>query len=143
MFHCWAWWKYLKQYSEFISIKINFHKHVVTLKTMSLLNETNRLKYEAVRSCVKLCYKIDYDRIYILGPAHLCLHVRSLGSPTLNTHNFAISWWIFKIRAPFFHYWQELSEYVFHLYVAIMVSELRLFLWSQLPETFSELFLQH
>ena len=141
MFYCWAWWKYLKQYSEFIFIKINFHKHVVTLKTMSLLNETNRLKYEAVRSCVKLCYRIKYD----LGPSASLLACKIFGKrcPTLNTHNFAISWWIFKIRAPFFHYWQELSEYVFHLYVAIMVSELRLFLWSQLPETLSELFPQH
>ena len=29
---------------------INFHKHVVTLKTMSLLNKIRRLDYEAVQS---------------------------------------------------------------------------------------------
>ena len=33
--------------------RISFHKHVVTLKTMSLLNKIGRLDYEAVKNCIE------------------------------------------------------------------------------------------
>ena len=47
--------------AHFYKLILNVHKHVVTMKTKTLMNKTNRPENEAARSCVKLCYRTEQN----------------------------------------------------------------------------------